>query len=168
MSKVEHTFKNETASLPYAESSLRLLNSWACPSCQLSLKAGTQASIAFGKVIDRNETIQRSKKLVAALRLDRNLSGKAGAELACDLQDAFLTGGMESVEAFIELMNKALESDSLRVSQREDLRLSTSVNQFAQEEHLGIKARTVILQLHTETNTSNKLLALLSEKSYEP
>lgn len=164
MSKVEHIFHTDNESRSYAESSLNLLNSWTCKSCQLSLKAGEQAVAAFGKILDRNESIYQRKRLVTALRSDRNLSGKAGIDLANVLQDVFKTGGIKAVDAFIMLLNKALDSDGLRISHREDLRLSNSVNQFAQEEHLGVSATTVILQLHTETSTSNKLLALLSVK----
>jgi len=162
MSKVEHTLHPESETRSYAESALNLLNSWACQTCQMSLKAGEQAVVAFGKIIDMNETRQRREKLVAALKSDRNLSGQAGTEIANVLQDVFKTGGLKAVDAFILLLNQALEKEHLRISHREDLRLSSSVNKFAQEEHLGVKATTVILQLHTERSTSNKLLALLS------
>ncbi len=164
MSKVEHIFHSENESRIYAESSLNILNSWTCQSCKLSLNEGQQVAAAFGKIINKNASMQERKRLVATLRTDRTLSGNAGADLANVLQDVFKTGGIEAVNAFILLLNKALKKDGLRLSHREDLRLSNSVNEFATEEALGINATTIILQLHTETSTSNRLLALLSVK----
>lgn len=163
MSKVEHNFNaTETELRSYAESSLTLLNSWTSESCQLKFGAGCRAVLAFGKLIDEKETIQRRDQLVSMIRSDRKLCGKAGNELANILQDVFKTGGMNEVDSFLQLLNNELTKDLVKISLREDLRLSSSVNNFAQQEQLEVVARTVILQLKTENGTSNKLLALLA------
>lgn len=163
MSKVEHNFNaSETDLRTYAESSLNMLNSWTSESCQLKLGAGDHAVVAFGKLIDAKERLDRRDQLIAVIKSERNLCGKAGSDLANVLQDVFKTGGMIEVDSFLQLLNSELAKDLVKISHREDLRLSSSVNSFAQQEHLALKARTVILQLRTESGSSNKLIALLA------
>ncbi len=159
MSQIEPTFKvTETEQRTYAESSLTLLKSWTS-----DIHDGALAAVASFDRTDDNSN-HWAIPLASTLKDERNLGGTAGTALAAILQDIFKQTGMDGIAEFLTCLNMHLADHDLKVSHREDLRLSSSVNNFSEQENLGVKAQAVILQLRAEPTgrTSNKLLALTS------